>query len=1238
MSAETAEPLRVAVLGPVRAWRGEVELDLGAARKRSVFAMLAVRANQVVSREQLIDGVWGEASPTSADGSLYTYVSALRRALEPDRFRWTTGQVLTSAGSGYSLKLEPHHLDVHRFDEYREDAQRRWAAKDYHGALAALNDALALWQGDALSGIPGPFAELHRARLGELRLATVERRAEAMVTIGEHAEAAVALSALVREFPLREGLRGLLMLALHRSGRSADALEVYRDARTVLIEDLGIEPGPALRRIHEQILANDPALAPPPSPDVPVMPRTRRQVAAPSAPPAPPREFAGRVNELGVLHRFVNEVVNGRGRCLWVEGEPGVGKSGLLAAGLARAADGCQVMWGSCDELGQRFPLRALIECLGVHENSSDPRRASVARELGANAPVPGAWRTTDPVLAGVDRLLALVDQLCSDAPVVLVVDDLQWADEASLLVWHRLSRATQQLPLLLVGACRPVPRRAELEQLRASAATSGGEVLTLGRLADAEVTDLVTRLVRAMPGVGLVELTGRASGNPLYVREMVEALVHEGAVGIEGGVADVADAGLRDVPATLAAAVTRRLGFLDSHVRDVLRWAALLGVEFDLQEAAVVLGRSASDLIAAIEGAVEAGVLVDAGHRLAFRHPLIRHALYEGMPASVRTALHRQAAEALATAGSPVAHVAAQLMAAPAAVDGWVVAWLLHNTTVLAGRAPGVAVELLQRVVAAESIPDSAREVLTARLARLLFWLGREPASEARAVLSMTRDPDRAAEMRTVLAHVRYRRGDVDAALADLRATVADERVPEVWRARAESMQAMIERCGLDELETAEATARRALARADDVGDSYATAHALQGLWQVESVRRNHTAALAHIDQALTAVADTAELADLRLNLLDNRIFTLQNLDRLAEAGDTLTDAYELVTRRALPGGLHIAAAVHQYWLGRWDDALVELDAVAEDGPEITFYGQRQRGPVLLLHGVAALIAGHRQDTTTLDEHLHAAERHPLATIADRENCDFLVAATALAAELRGDPRRALEIWEPTLDRRYARMMLRHQWLPQVVRLALALGDPQPARRALEVCEAEASAEGIEARAWAAAARCRGMVSGDPEPVLAAVEHYRRVGRRLEAAHAGEDLAAVLAAAGHIDDARRAFVDAVTVYTDLGAAWDVRRAEARLRTYGLRRASSVPLPGPGSGWEALSDVEKRIAAMVSAGLSNPDIAAELTLSRRTVQVHVSHILQKLRVESRHDVAALQPDAPVPESGAVTTG
>ncbi|HMH39143.1 MAG TPA: transcriptional regulator, partial [Streptosporangiaceae bacterium] len=245
------------------AWYGDQELPVGQPRQQAVLGILAMRANRVISRGELVDAVWGQDPPASAEGGIYTYVAGLRRVIEPNRSLRGPGRVLVSSGAGYVLHLVPGQPDAVAFEQDLGRARQLRKAGDAAGAVSALNSALSLWRGIAFAGVPGPFAETERVRLGELRSAAAEERADVLLALGRHEEVVPDLTAMVADHPLRERMRGLLMVALYRCGRQAEALRVFAEGRRVLAEELGIDPGGDLSRIHQQVLTMDPALSVP---------------------------------------------------------------------------------------------------------------------------------------------------------------------------------------------------------------------------------------------------------------------------------------------------------------------------------------------------------------------------------------------------------------------------------------------------------------------------------------------------------------------------------------------------------------------------------------------------------------------------------------------------------------------------------------------------------------------------------------------------------------------------------------------------------------------------------------------------------------------------------------------------------------------------------------------------------------------------------------------------------------
>ena len=742
--------------------------------------------------------------------------------------------------------------------------------------------------------------------------------------------------------------------------------------------------------------------------------------------------------------------------------------------------------------------------------------------------------------------------------------------------------------------------------------------MVTLGPLPEADVTALITSILGTPPAGTLRQLTGQAAGNPLYLRELVDALAREGAA---GGLS----AAPEQLPASLVAVLNDRLSSVSAQTAQILRTAALLGGKFTVTDLAVLLAKPVSELAAGLQEAVAARILVGSGSELAFRHQLIRQALYESMPMALRTALHAEAARELAATDADALSVAQQLSAAGQPGESWARAWLIQTAPTLTTQAPQLAADLLRGELEKAPSGDEAGDVLMASLVRALLAAGLhdEAAEQAMAALPVMTAPARRAETYSVLARAQVSAGRSHEAITTIRQALASADLPRIWQARMLAFLAMLERAEGGDLDAADVTARRALTVAGDIGDAFATAHALTDLWLSHSVRRDHAAALDNVDQALRVLGDDPGYADLRSFAVDGRIFTMQNLDRWPEAEAALRQARDAAQRGGGPDRTTwVTAAVLRYWLGQWDDALAELSTDDTDAPGLTYTFLRERWPTLLVYGVAALIAGRRDQRTTADQHLRAGLALPVLRIPDRENRDFLVAAQAVALEQRGETHQAMQMLAAILPRHDGEMTLTHQWLPDLVRLAMATGDRQVARTAARACQEEAAAETQPARAAAASLRCEGLLSADPVPLQDAVAHYRTVGPAVELPAAVEDLAAVLAERGQHEEARAALNEAITLYESLNARWDIRRAEQPASLPMASGAASAVLAGQrrASGWAALTPTEVKIAALVARGDSTSEIARGMFLSRRTVQTYISHILAKLGAKSRVEI------------------
>ncbi|WP_395104440.1 BTAD domain-containing putative transcriptional regulator [Actinomadura sp. SCN-SB] len=424
-----------AVLGPPRGRRGSEELPLGPPQQRAMLTALLLREGRPATAQELVNAVWGDAPPERAVGALRTYASRLRRLLEPDHGRDRPYRLLVSVGDGYALRLPPEALDVARFERDVAAAEEARSQGRPAQARELLRSALGLWRGTPLSGVPGPYARAQRIRLTERRLAALESRLELDLELGDHAEIIGELTALVAEHPLRERLRGLLMLALHGAGRPAEALEVYAETRRTLIEDLGIEPGHDLSALHRRLLTETGHTPAPPAP---------RAKAAGAAPPAQlPRDvpdFTGRERLVDELREVLLTEPRRTVPMVAIAGPGGVGKTALAlhVAHLVRSG----------------FPDGQLYSDLrGAGDEPADPHAV-----LGAFLQALGVDR--DAIPAGPAERAALYRTRLAERRVLVVLDDARDARQIRPLLPGGPSCAvliTSRSKLAGLGAARPV-------------------------------------------------------------------------------------------------------------------------------------------------------------------------------------------------------------------------------------------------------------------------------------------------------------------------------------------------------------------------------------------------------------------------------------------------------------------------------------------------------------------------------------------------------------------------------------------------------------------------------------------------------------------------------------------------------------------------------------------------------------------------------------------------------------
>jgi len=704
--------LQIRLLGALEARVDGRTVDLGGPRQRAVLALLLVGRGAPVSVDRLIEDLWRGEAPQRASASLQAYVSNLRRVLEPDRAPRTPAGVLVSAPPGYAMRLAGEAVDAWRFEALVRRAGEAGGAED---EIAVLDEALGLWRGAALAEFAGEeWAGPEAARLEELRWVARERLVDARVRAGRAGEAVVEAEALVRDAPLREEGWRLLALAQYASGRQADALATLREARRLLSEELGIDPGPRLAALERDVLTQEVELAAPARRGRPSTPA----VAPPPQPePEPGREFVGRTVERGALRDAAAATRAGVPSVALLAGEAGGGKSALLAQLRAElAGTGWRVAVGRCPEDDGGLPARAWLEAL------RDLAAAAVDNpppELLA-AFLSDDWRAELPANLLVERFRlhrAIGEWLSTleDRPLAVLLDDVHRADGETRALLAGLLDQGLAPRMLFVLAYRPEPGEA-LDDLLATIAHHAPTRVRLAGLAPEEAAQLIAEVTGAPPEPGVVRaLAERTDGNPFYLTESARLLASEGTL-----------VATSQVPQGVADVLRRRLARLPAETVSVLRLASVIGRDVDITLLVAAAELDEDAVYDALEAGVIAGLLTEpAPGAVRFSHLLVRETLYAGVPDLRRRRWHARVAEAVATL-----------------YPGDLTALAHHAARAATGESARSAAA---RCVAAAELSE----------ARFTFDSAADFYAEATRCLALLPEPDRPAAVEVMIRHV---------------------------------------------------------------------------------------------------------------------------------------------------------------------------------------------------------------------------------------------------------------------------------------------------------------------------------------------------------------------------------------------------------------------------------------------------------------------------------------------------
>jgi len=916
----------------------------------------------------------------------------------------------------------------------------------------------------------------------------------------------------------------------------------------------------------------------------------------------------GREAELTVLGGHLDRLLAGVGTAAVIEGRAGMGKSRLLGE-VARLATrlSMRVGQGAADPGGRIVQLAPLLEAL---LEGPAPILDRDALRDAHTSPEQRYWLLQD--------IEASLEQAALESPVVICLDDLQWADGGTAAALRALPARLSTVPVGWFVAARPGPGSPELRGALDHLERSGAERIVLGALDDTAVAQIAADVLLAEPDGSVLEMAGRAGGSPFLVVEMLRGLRDEELVRVHAGRAELVR---WQVPKTVGESMRRRLERASDGARRVATVAASLGRRFSPDDVAAMLDLTPSALLQPLEELTLSNVLVERDGALAFVHDLTLEAVRASVPVPVRRALDRQAAAVLLAGGALPVEVALQLVASAEPGDETAITTLFKAAETLGSTDPGTAADLSRRALELSPPNHPLRGPLVAGTA---VWLhaaarGEEAKAFADTALRQVLRPSEEAEVRLSIAEMFSISPDVRAqscrealALPGLPADLRGRHLALLFHNLVVAGRTAEARAGLKE-------ARAALERSEDLRAQFILVLAESGLEYAEG-RFGRAREL--VEEALRSSHDAGDetLAHLGRQWRGD---VLATMDHLEEAVQLASENVAAAQRHRQGWALRIFETGHARLLlqmGRLPDAAAVLQER---------FSADAAGEVVSVLEAAAVVALGRVAIHLGDK---SQSRH-VAQIAEvminqgvpsvRRHAAWILALQAMA---EGDS------------------ALAHRWLcalgevdrlsivplfpidvtddARLVHIALAGHDHELAARACATAEGRSHLNPKVASLAAAAAHATGVLRHDLVELSKAVDLLGDASRPLALAAALEDLGAVAVDSGATDHAVEAFSRALPLYAGTGAAWDAGRLRGRLRALGVRRRL-VAAHRPGRGWAAMTDSELAVARLVAQGLTNREAAARLFVSHHTVNGHLRSVFTKLGINSRVELTRL---------------
>ena len=951
--------------------------------------------------------------------------------------------------------------------------------------------------------------------------------------------------------------------------------------------------------------------------------------AEPRAHDAPTRttlteDLRGRDDLLAAIRDRLEQAVAGRSSILLIEGGAGFGKTRALGAAAELAEQhGVRVGYGQAVAGDHTVPMAPFFAALF---EGGRPLVNPGERGRLHYLPEQRYWL--------LDELEALFQRAALQHPLMIALDDVQWADNGTLLALRTLPARLISLPIVWFIAMRKGAVSVDLRALADRLESDGATRLELGPLDEDATAQVVADLTGGLPDQALLRMTKLTHGSPFLLVELIRGLNEEALIRVEH---DQAVLVANRLPARIGDSMRQRLGRMPELTRRIARVASVLGRSFAFSHLAAMTGESPVALLAPVEELLAADVLVESAGKLAFGHELLREAVRDALPATALKALERQAVNVLLAAGSPPVEIAAQLALSAELGDDPAVETLRLAAAALAASDPDAAADLSRRALELASPRYPARVALVAQTVLHLHAAGRVPEGKAFAdgVLRQALTSQQEAEVLLSIANMYGLSADLRAE-ADLRA-LALPGVTDLIRTRHLAYLAHNRTTGgrPEEAALVLPELRDAVRRTGDVPSKYALELAESGL---HYLRSDFTPALDSVEQCVRTGADLAEPSrTVLVHYWRAEVYSV--LDRYDEALELTAANLDRAQRDRQVWGSFLfegGRGRHLLHVGRLDDAAAALEPAVEAAQHVS------QASVLDAATAAGLgqVAIHTGDGEALRRCVAFTESlRREGTPAVKRHAAWLSAVSAIAT---GDVRRAhdevLELGGSDRDWMESRLPLDVTDEVELMRIALASADDELADRALTAAQDRLSRNPHVATIAGVAAHCRGLRHHDPGDFDAAIESFTASPRPLALASVLEDAGRLAGCEGDTDRAVALLSRALRSYAELGASWDAARARRRLRELGVRRRLAT-VTRPQRGWSGLTDSELDVVRLVARGLTNREAADKLYLSVHTVGSHLRSAFSKLAINSRVELAriAAAHTSSTPDAGPVTS-